>query len=226
MPQFILKEQRNQIGYTGFYRRPMVEWLGKFVEPTKALLEASLPYGFGLDSLQINTGTQFANQQCVQMYFGLQGNYSCKLDRSEAVFWNLNSDGILRAAEILGGTDAVLRKLSPEWELKSHQFIYSTHNILDEKSVAELLGQFKIPAPKSGGNHTRTAPIFYWEVPDKGWQTQLTVDASQVIPGGVFLSLTLLTEKDRVEFQQILEEGRAYVKSILKELNISFPNES
>lgn len=207
------------------FRHPMMEWFGQFHEPSRALLQAFKPHGFGLESLQVMTGAQLVNQQGVQMLFGVQGTYTWRLDRSEAVFWNLNFPAMLHAVKVIRAADEQLRQTSPEWGIESHQFSYSAHGVLETGSVADLLGQFKIPTPTSGGTHAHTAPIFYWKVPEKGWETQLNIDKSQIMSGGLFLSFSLSIRKDRIEFEEVFGQAHEYLTGILQEFGVQLPSE-
>ncbi len=217
---------RNQFAYLGLFASPMVEWFGNFSEPSKALLKAFLPMGYGLDSLHITTATPQASQQSVQVVFGTQGNYLCKLDRCEANFFNLEYQAQIQAAKVLTDAGAALREASPDLLIRSHQFTYIAHGQLEAKSVDEMLGQFHIQAPKQGGASQGTGVIFHWRVPEKSWETQLTLDASMLVKGGLFFSFSLTTEKDLMDFTGVLKAGRVYLAGVLEQTGVVLPVES
>ena len=218
-----LNVRRNQLDYSAFLSSPMLDWLGNRTLPARALVEAFSPLGFGVESLQIVGATQNASQQAVQMLFGGQGNYTCKVDRSEASFWNLETQAMERAAELLGAADASLRK-SPSWHVKSHQFGYSAHSELTTGSLAEVLGQFKILVPKSGGQHIGTGLMFHWKVPKADWETLLTLDRSIAIPNGLFVHFILTVGKDKINFPQLLGSARSYLQSVLADIGLILPD--
>lgn len=225
MPPSQLNISRNQISYLGVFSSPMLDWIGDFSDPSKALLQAIEPFGYGIDSLNITTATQPVSQQSAQVSFGGQGNYLCKLDRCEANFFNMNSQAQVLVAKVLGAADASLREANPEWGIRSHQFTYSAHGELEAKSAKEMLQQFQIQVPKQGGVSKGTGVIFRWHVPEKDWDTQLTLDESLVVKGGLFLSLMISTEKSLTDFTEVLKDGHVYLTGVLGEMGITLPPE-
>lgn len=221
-----LEIKQNQIGYTGFLGRPMLDFLQHLDGPAKALLEAFEPFGFGLESMQALAGAQAVSQQGLLFTFGWQGTYTFKLDRVEAVFWNLDESGFKRGAEILMAGDSALRKHAQDFKMKRHQLIYSAHGLVKPGHVGEILGSFMTPQPKAGGVSTGTGVIFHWEVPDKKWITQLTLDRSLVFKEGLFLLLSIESTVDTIDFPMALAEGRQYLSSILREIGLELAGES
>lgn len=215
MPTGQLNLSRNQLAYLGLFASPMWDWAEDFVAPGQALLQIFEPFGYGIDALNITTATQQLNQQSAQVFFGAQGNYLCKLDRCEANFFILNFQAQILAAKALGASDTALRETSQEWGIRSHQFTYTAHGELEARSVEETLGQFRIQAPKQGGVSKCTGGIFHWQVAEKGWETQLTLDESILVKGGLFLSLLIRTEKKLTDFTEVLKDGHVYLTVLL-----------
>ena len=119
------------------------------------------------------------------------------------------------AAKALGAADTALRETSPERGIRSHQITYTAHGELEARSVEETLGQFRIHAPKQDGVSKCTGVIFHWQVAEKGWETQLTLDESILLKGGLFLSLLIRTEKNLTDFTEVLKDGHVYLTRVL-----------
>ena len=67
--------------------------------------------------------------------------------------------------------------------------------------------------------------IFHWDVPEKKWITQLTLDRSLVLKDGLFMLFTIESFVDSVDFPTVLSEGRQYLSSILREIGLELPEE-
>jgi hypothetical protein len=78
-------------------------------------------------------------------------------------------------------------------------------------------------SPKAGGIDKGNGAIFHWEVPDRSWSTQLVLDRSLVISGGLYAMFTLLVLKDMVNYSELLTEGRTYLAALFGELGLDFP---
>lgn len=221
-----LEIKQNQLGYTGFLARPMLDFLQHLNEPAKALLDAFEPFGFGLESMQTLTNVQAVNQQAIVFNFGWQGTYTFKLDRVEATFWNLDDSALQRSSEVLLAADRSLRKHAQDFQVKRHQLVYSAHGLVKPGHVGEILGAFVTPQPKAGGISMGSGVIFHWDVPDKKWITQLTLDRSLVFKEGLFLLLSIEIAADHIDFPTALVEGRQYLLSILREIGLELTNES
>ena len=84
---------------------------------------------------------------------------------------------------------------------------YTAHGELEARSVDETLETVANRAPKEDGVSKCTGVIFHWQVAEKGWETQLTLDESILLKGGLFLSLLIRTEKNLTDFTG--PQGRA-----------------
>lgn len=223
MRQLLVRQ--NQIGYTGSLARPVLDFLQNLSVPAKGLLEAFEPFGFGLESMQLLVSTQAVSQQAILFNFGWQGTYTFKLDRVEATFWNLDEAGLQRSSEVLLAADRSLRKCAHSFQIKRHQLIYSAHGMVQPGYVGEILGSFVTRQPRAGGTSTGAGVIFHWDVPDKKWITQFTLDRSLIFQGGLFLLLNIESEDDSMDFPKVLGDGRKYLASILNEIGLELVGE-
>jgi len=220
-----LEIKRNEIGYTGSMAYPMLDFLQHLNAPAKALLEAFEPFGFGLESMQLLTASQAVSQQAILFNFGWQGTYTFKLDRVEATFWDLDESALQRSFEVLLAADRSLRKHAQGFQIKRHQLVYSAHGLVQPGHAGEILGSFVTPQPKAGGVSAGTGVIFHWDVPDKKWITQLTLDRSMAFKDGLFLLLSIESSADNMNLPMALVEGRQYLSSILRELGLELAGE-
>jgi len=216
--------RRNQINYTGLLHAPVVDWLQNLTVPAQALLEAFGSYGFGVESLQILGAGPAAAQHAVQMLFGFQGSYTVKLDRCEAAFYDLDEKGMVRAVQLLADADQALRRYSKMFKMKSHQITYSVHASIDGGRAIEVLRPFVATVPKTGGSCEGNGFSFRFSLPQKGWQTTLTLEMSQVVVDGLFIYFVIHTGADRLDFPQLLVDGRSYLRGVLQELGFWFPD--
>lgn len=220
-----LQVMRNEISYTGSLAQPLLNYLQQMNEPAKALLEAFEPFGFGFESMQALASAQAINQQGLLFTFGWQGTYTFKLDRVEAMFWNLDESGFKRGAEILMAADRTLRKYAQGFQMKRHQFIHSAHGLLQPGQVADVLDPLIKMYPRSGGVSKGTGVIFHWDVPDKHWTTQLTLDRSVFYEDGLFLLLSIECFSDNLDLPAVLIEGRQYLIAVLQEIGVELAGE-
>lgn len=218
-----LQVMRNEISYTGSLAQPLLNYLQRMNEPAKALLEAFEPFGFGFESMQALASAQAMNQQGLLFTFGWQGSYTFKLDRVEAVFWNLDESGFKRGAEILMAADRTLRKYAQGFQLKRHQLIYSAHGMLQTGQVADVLDPLIKMYPRSGGVRRGAGVIFHWDVPERGWTAQLTLDRSLLVKDGLFLLLSIEVLQDHLDFPSILAQAGQYLLDVLEEIGLALP---
>ena len=65
--------------------------------------------------------------------------------------------------------------------------------------------------------------IYNYAVPGKKWETQLLIDKSQDVAGGLFVSLEIRIHKGEVDYGQMMRDGRKYLADALAELELVIP---
>lgn len=117
-----------------------------------------------------------------------------------------------------------IRKEAKDFEISSHRFVYSCHGLLKDVRVAEWLnlGHAGI---RDAGKAQGTGAIFHWSLPDKSWTTQLVLDKSVVVSGGLYLMFTLDVARNLIAFTEVALEARSYLNAIVAQLGLEFVQE-
>ncbi len=220
---YVLDVQQEQLTYVARFSRPLFEVWGDGKTIVRSLFEAFSQFGVPLSNIRLEPGMTNATDPVVNVNIGSGGNHKFMFDRTETVFAYLTEDSIKSIPSLLEASTRWIRATSPSLKFASHQFVYFNHGHLKNASVEEFLKSVGPKSPKTGGVNKGNGAIFHWEVPDRKWSTQLVLDRSLVIPGGLYTMLTLLVFGDIVNYPELLGEGRAYLGAVLGELGLNFP---
>jgi len=221
MPHQLLVQQ-NQLIHTGLFSRPLFELWGEGKTILKGLFDAFSPYGASLADIRVQSPVGGPADQVVTVNIGLKGIHSFKIDRVEFTFFNYTEDFFPSIAKILESSARWIRGAVPSFKFASHQFVYSSHSQLKASTAEEVLKAISRIGLKSGGVDGGTGVIFHWTVPQRNWTTQLVLDHSVVVAGGLFMMFSLTVTADVVDYVSLASDGRSYFNALLDELGLEF----
>jgi hypothetical protein len=215
---FQLELRHEALHYTGMYAQPVLELWGNGGTIVKSLLDVLGPYGTTFQQIQATNPVPSASDASVSAQVP-QGGGTVRFgfDKLEFKFANFNRQFFDAIPTIMSNLSAWLHK-SAEFKFASHHFQYFVHGFIKDATPQDALRGL-VKELKSAGISTGNGAIFSQTVPSKSWETQLIVDKSRHITGGLFISLEL-TMKGDIDYAQVVKDGEKYFADALAELNL------
>ena len=218
-----LDVQHEQLTYTGRYSRPLFELWGDGGKIVGGIYDALQPYRVRLSDIRVEPGQTTASDPIVTA--GIAGGGVCRFafDRLELTFSSFSEESLKQIPAIISASTGWIRTTVPTIKFHSHLTVYHAHAKLTGAVVGEFLKTLGQRNLKSAGIDRGSGAIYNYEIPDFGWTTQLVIDSSLLVSGGLYLMLSIATNRDRLDYGALLVQGRSYLSGILQELDLHFP---
>jgi hypothetical protein len=220
---FELDLQHESLSYTGHYARPTLELWGNGGVIIKGLLGALGPHGVTLQQIQVSGALPNASETVVTAHVPGVGSVKFGFDKIEFNFAKFSSAFFEAMPSTVNALVAWIAEAVPDFKFASHRFLYFSHSFVKSTTPQEVLRALNVRELKSAGISVGNGAIYNHTVPAKSWETQLLIDKSQYLPGGLFVSLDLAIHTGEVDYGQVLMEGRRYLADALAELNLVIP---
>ena len=214
--------QQNQLVHTGLFARPLFELWGEGKTILRGLFDALSPYGATLPDMHLQSIQATPADPALTVNIGTKGIVTFRLDRTESTFFNLTEGFLADIPKVIESSARWIRAAVPSFQFKSHQVVYSSHSRVEKSTVEALLGSLGTRSIKSGGIDKGAGVIFHWSVPEKNWTTQLALDRSVVLAGGLYVMFSLLVVGDTEDYGALAKDGRSYLTGLLEELGLIF----
>lgn len=218
--------QQNQLVHTGFFTRPLFELWGEGKTILRGLYEALSPYGAALPDMHLQPVQTTPGDPAISVSIGARGTFTFRLDRTESTFFNFSEELLGDISRIIESSAQWIRVAVPSFEFKSHQAVYSSHSIVEKSTVEAVLASLGAKTLKSGGTDRGTGVIFHWSVPEENWTSQLVLDRSVIVSGGLYLMFSLLIAGDISDYVAFHKKVRSYLGALLTELGLAFAGPS
>ena len=105
----------------------------------------------------------------------------------------------LLASNVLDSANAVvaaIRQALPELRFRTHVVSYACHGLIEGMKAAEFVGEIVPNAPviEGFGDHLGTGVVFYFGEAPPTVSSTLTLDASRVVPDGLFVRVVVVVD--------------------------------
>lgn len=220
---FELDLQHESLNYTGHYARPTLELWGSGGIIIKGLLGALGSHGVTLQQIQVSGALPNASETVVTAHVPGVGAVKFGFDKIEFNFARFSPAFFEAIPNTANALVAWIVKAVPDFEFASHRFLYFSHSFVKSTTPQEVLKALNVRELKSAGISVGNGAIFNHTLPAKNWETQLLIDKSQHLPGGLFVSLDLTIHTGEIDYGQVMMEGRRYLADALAELNLVIP---
>jgi hypothetical protein len=220
---FELDIRHENLSYVGRFAYPLFELWGSGGVILKGLYGALASYGVTLQNVQVHGNVQSASEPVVTVQVPKFGALKFSFERIEFSFEDFTVEFFESIPALLNAAVLWIVKAVPGFKFVSHQFTYFTHAFVKDSTPEQVLRGVNIRELKSAGISLGNGAIFNFSVPQKNWETQLIMDRSKHLNGALFVSLAVTVRSGEVEYAKLLEEGRAYFRGILSELELSIP---
>ncbi len=218
-----LNVQQEQLTYTGHYSRPLFELWGNGGKIVGGIYGALSPYGVNLPDIHLELAQTSPSDPIVTTKIGAGGVYKFTFDRVELTFFGFSEEVLKKIPAIINASTEWIRAAVPDVKFLWHRSVYFAHGQLKGTTIEEFLRGTGPRNLKSAGIDRGSGAIYNCEVPELGWTTQLVLDRSIFVPGGLYIMLALTATHDVLNYDTLLIEGRSYLSGVLNELGLSFP---
>lgn len=212
--------QRNQLNYVGIFSEPALSLWGEGKKIFQGLFTAFSPYQIDLDDLSNDSSSPSPSDQLVAVKFGTIGEYRFKFDRVELNLFNFTRNSIFEVPKLLSSGEEWLRSVVPGFAFRSHSFASLSHSELQQGTSQEFLrGLSSIDIPGIGVTEG-SGIIFHWDLPDKGWRVQFTIDHSISVANGLFTNFLIRPSGDRVDYVNFVADGMQLFERVFLEIGL------
>jgi hypothetical protein len=220
---FELDLKHEALNYAGHYARPMLELWGNGSAIIKGLLDALGPHGVTLQQIQVSGTLPNASETVVTAHVPGVGPVKFGFDKIEFNFANFTTTFFEAIPQTMNALVGWIAVAVPEFKFASHSLSYFSHSFVKDTTPQEVLKALHVRELKSAGISVGNGAIFNYTVPSKRWETQLLIDKSRHLKGGLFVSLDLRIHTGEIDYGQALVDGRTYLADALAELDLVIP---
>lgn len=219
---YVMDLKQELLNYTARFQRPALNLFGAGERIVRGLYDAFAPFSVPLTSFQL-PALGNAGETVVTVRLGDVGTSKFSYEKTELIFSNFSEDFFQSIPKILAASTDWLRAADSAFKIASHSFTYFSHSLLKGSNVAEYLTKVHPFNLKSGGVSLGTGAIFNMVDSERNWQTQLMVDRSVSLDGGLFVSLSIITKADKIDYDKMMVEAREYFGALIKEIDLELP---
>jgi len=223
---YTLDYKYENFAYTARFEKPVLELWGAGATVTKGMYDAYLPFNVPLSNFQVGGPATNAAEPIVTVKLGDIGTARFAFDRTESSFANFSEEAFQTIPRLLAASTDWLRSSTKTFKIASHHLLYSNHSLLKEGSPAEFLKTVNAGSVSYAGESIGNGAIFNHVRRDVGWQTQLILDRSLSVNGGLFVSFGIVLDSDKIDYSWLFLEGRKYFETMLGDLGLRLPEPS
>lgn len=211
--------QKNQISYVGIFSKPIFSLYGKGEIILAGLYDILTPYQITIADIRSETSSSLSDQSIV-VSLGIGSTFKFSLDRIELTLYDYHEQQFWDFPDILKRSEEWLRSSIADFSFQTHLFTYASQNALSEESSQEFLLRFSNVDIPGVGISEGTGMIFHWNVPEKGWRSQLTLDHSLAVLNGLFLQYLIRMETDKINYKEIVTAGKSTLDLALAQIGL------
>lgn len=182
-----LQVVQNEINYKGSFRSPLFEVWGAGAPLLQALFSSFSPFGVGLAHIRSEeSSNKSPSDQAIVVQLG-NWIYRWRIERVELNLTNFNEQDLKGVPKLLDASDDWMEKLGITVAYSVRQFSYVGHFNIEQASAHHVLEPLAHLRLGAGQESRAPGHIFHWCDSDKGWEGDLVIDHSQVVPDGLFV---------------------------------------
>jgi len=183
------------------------------------LFERLAPLGLRLVDIRVETGAgSFGDANLVCTLLNISAVLRVYLDRVELHFVDVKREVSQSVREVIS---AVFDERTGLPSIRTYSFSLGLHGLVDGLAAKEFLVQFSRRTPKTLGPLVATGVVFYFAEVQSRMTSDLTIDASAVIPSGVFLRFHATWDAEKASVDQGFGLSRAFVMDAMAALGLT-----
>ena len=189
----------------------------------KQLLKRLAPFGGQLGDLRIERGNGSIGDQHLLWYlFNYAMTLRIRVDRVE-VTCPLPSDQMARFTEAMVEVLRAFKDRQADMSFRAFAMTVAVHAKLERTSAPEYLSRFVANVPAGLGPSTGSGGVFYFGPEGDRLWSNITVDASAVVPDAVFFRIRAMWDAQKVAVESIVQVARDFVQSSFRSLDVNVP---
>jgi hypothetical protein len=212
--------QRNELDYVGLFSEPALSLWGDGKKILQGMFTAFRQHQVSLADLRNDSSSLHPSDQVVTVKFGTIGEYRFKFDRVELTLVNFTRNSLLEVPKLLTAGDGWLRSVIPGFTFKTHLFACLSHSELDHGTSQEFLRDLSSLDIPGVGISEGCGIIYHWDVKEKGWRVQFTIDHSLSVDNGLFLNYLIRPSGDRIDYVSFIAEGTELFDRMLSKIGL------
>ena len=220
---FDLDIKHETLNYVGKFVRPTFELWGRGGPIIEHLYDALNPFGLSLANFQVTGNGPTVADPVITANIAGVGHLKFSFDKIEFSISRFTTDLFQALPSILQNFSAWISESVPHFGYASHSFSYFAHAFVKDATPEEVLKNMNGRSLSSAGICVGNGAIFNYSLPEKNWEIQFIADKSRQLAGGIFLNLSITINEGEQTFEEILGEGREYLKNVLLELELRLP---
>jgi len=222
-----LNTRMASLSYTARYLRPILEYWGNGGKIVGSFYDALSPHGVTLSNFQVSGSVpNVAHPVVTVQMLNNAATLRFSFDHLEFAFNFVTQENFESIPKILDASTGWLQKDVPGFRFSNHIFAYYCHAFIQDATIAQVLSDINPRSLPVAGESFGHGTVFHSLVADKGWRTSFTFDHSLLLPGSLFIGLSIEMDTPKVDYQNLLIEGRAYYRSVLAELGFEVPKQN
>jgi len=219
MPKLIV--ERNQLNYIGIFSNPAFELWGEGQKMFQGLFTIFRPYGVKLSNLHNSSSSlDPADQELGVNVASVLCRF--KFDRIECTRSDATEEDIADFPSLLGRCDEWLRSEMSDFSFSSHLFTYFAHTRIEGATSREVLRSLSTMDIKDLGETRGAGLIFRYDLVEKDWELQFTIDHSLLVGDGLFVQFSILSKADKQDYLDVLLTGRRLLEKALATMGLEF----
>jgi hypothetical protein len=108
----------------------------------------------------------------------------------------------------------------------SHLYTYFAHTRVEGGTSGDILKKLTNIDIKYLGKSRGNGLIFRYDLAEKGWELQFTMDHSLLVENGLFVQFSILSKSDKQEYVDVLLHGRTLLDKALESIGLKFYDQS
>lgn len=216
-----LQVDRADVGLDAGFERPDFALFRDTAELLQHLFRRLEPHGLSLGDLRVEHGTgSVADFHVLVSLFNFAMTIRVRVERVEVVFSRLRKEHVqgFKAAAVSALT--AIREHRPDLTFRAFNLGLALHGRPEGVSSKEYLSRFASNAPTDFGPVTANGAVFYYGPDADRLLGSLTLDASALVPDGVYLRIQVTWDGRKVGLEALPALSDMFVRRAVEGLGL------
>ena len=182
------------------------------------------PHGLKLTDIRMERGNGSVGDQHLQLYlFNYLMTVRVRVERVEITCSDLPQDLVDRFKAAIVDTLRAVKDYQRDLSFRAFVIAFGLHAKLEGMSARDFLVRFVTNTPGNLGASTGFGAAFYFGPHENRLLSTITVDASALVPDGLFVRINTVWDPDRVAIDSLADVADSYTRQVLESLGLQLP---
>lgn len=210
---------QNEVTYKGGFNGPLFQLWGSGAPLLEAMYTSLSPFGISLANIRSEELSKSPSDQSIVVQSG-NWMYRWRIERVELTLSNFTGEGLRLLPKLLNANDEWMKKMGVPVVYSFHQFSYAGHLTVEELTSQEVLEPLPHLRLGDGQDFRAAGQILHWSDSVQGWQGDLVVDHSQVVPDGLFLLYSGMAKEWKLDYNSLVNSLQERLDILLSRLGL------